>query len=367
MDCLLAADDLTGACDAAVHFAIRGLRPATVLVARGTNGAGARVLAVSTESRDLPPAEIRRALAATAAEFAAESASLVFKKIDSTLRGNTGVDIAAALESFHCDAAIVCPAFPKMHRVVDGGLLRVTSAPEFASVDVAGRLQLQSGHAYAHTRPDGIAAILTDGARFVSVDAVCDDDLDRIAAAILPLGRRILWAGSAGLAAAMARRLGEESAPPPAPTRTGAALFCIGSDHPVTLTQQSWLLTERPCVLLQPHAGTRELICEALAGGKHVILRIPRGLVPAEQVRERIAGVPAAALVVSGGDTASLVCRAAGVQRIELCDEIVPGVPRGILHGGEFDGVSVATKSGGFGPSDALIQVADFFYARTGH
>src|SRR5450759_4141790 len=56
--CLLVADDLTGACDAAVHFAARGLRPATVLVARGVGAAGARVLAVSTESRDLPLAEI---------------------------------------------------------------------------------------------------------------------------------------------------------------------------------------------------------------------------------------------------------------------------------------------------------------------
>src|SRR5664280_610275 len=88
--CLLVADDLTGACDAAVYLAVRGLRPATVLVARGTKAAGARMLALSTESRDLTPAGIRRALAA-AAEFSADSA-LVFKKIDSTLRGNTGLE-----------------------------------------------------------------------------------------------------------------------------------------------------------------------------------------------------------------------------------------------------------------------------------
>ena len=84
-------------------------------------------------------------------------------------------------------------------------------------------------------------------------------------------------------------------------------------------------------------------------------------MVSVEEVRERITGAPAAALVLSGGDTASLVCRAAGVQRIELCDEIVPGVPRGILHGGEFDGIPVVTKSGGLGDRDALIQIADFF------
>jgi len=361
MDCLLVADDLTGACDAAVHFAARGLRPAAVLVARDTGAAGARVLAVSTESRDLAPAEILRALAAAATEFPADCAALVFKKIDSTLRGNTGLEIAAALESFHCDAAVVCPAFPSMHRVVEGGFLRVTGTPEFAPVDVARRLHLQSGHACAHTQPDGIAAILSAGARFVSVDANCDLDLDRIAAAILPMGRRILWVGSAGLASALARLLGQACAPRSAPARTGAALFCIGSDHSVTGAQQSSLLAQRPSVLLHPHAATRESVCQALAGGKHVILRIPRGLVSVERVRECIAGVPAAALVLSGGDTASLVCRAAGVQRIELCDEIVSGVPHGILHGGEFDGVSVATKSGGFGRSDTLIQVADYF------
>ena len=38
LDCLLVADDLTGACDAAVHFAIRGIRPAAVLFARGSEG-----------------------------------------------------------------------------------------------------------------------------------------------------------------------------------------------------------------------------------------------------------------------------------------------------------------------------------------
>lgn len=351
LDCLLVADDLTGACDAAVHFA------ATVLLVPGANAPGARVLALSTESRDLPLEEIRRALLALASEYPAGSAARVFKKIDSTLRGNTGLEIASALAAFQCDAAVVCPAFPSMHRLVEGGILRVATAPEFAPIDVAARLRSQSGQACAHTRPDGIAALLSAGASIVSVDAVCDADLDSIAAAILPMGRRILWAGSAGLAAAMARVLRRECAPPPAPPRSGAALFCIGSTHPVTLAQQTALLAERPCVL----AATRQSISAALGCGRHVVLRIPRGLVPVEQLRECIAGVPAAALVLSGGDTASLVCRAAGVQRIELCDEIVPGVPRGILRGGEFDGVCVVTKSGGFGDRDTLVQVADYF------
>ena len=264
LDCLLVADDLTGACDAAVHFAVHGIRPAAVLFARGTKVAGARVLAVSTESRDLPPAEIRPALADVAAEFPGDAAARVFKKIDSTLRGNTGLEIAAALESFDCDAAVVCPAFPRMHRVVENGFLRVTSAPEFAPIDVAARLQLQSGLACSHTRADGIAAKLSAGSRLVSVDANCDDDLDRIAATILPMGRRILWAGSAGLASALARRLGDAYVASGAPARSGAALFCIGSDHDVTMAQQSFAAgRETVCDLPSPRRDTgRDLRCD---------------------------------------------------------------------------------------------------------
>jgi uncharacterized protein YgbK (DUF1537 family) len=367
MDCLLVADDLTGACDAAVHFAIRGLRPVTVPIAPGIQPSGARVLAVTTESRDLGPAEIRQALSLVAAKFPIESAALVFKKIDSTLRGNMGLEIAAALESFHCDAAVVCPAYPGMRRIVEGGVLTVAGVPEFEPIHVAQRLQLQSGHPCGAVRPDGIAELLRSGARVVSVDATCDDDLDRIAAALLPMGRRILWAGSAGLASALARLLGEGHDPPPPLTRSGAALFCIGSDHAVTLAQQNALLARRPSVLVHPHGAARQSICAAFARGEHVILRVPRGQVRAESLRQWIDGLPVAALVLSGGDTASLVCRAAGVQRIELCDEIVPGVPRGILHGGTFDGVAVATKSGGFGDRDTLIHVADFFHAPSDH
>jgi uncharacterized protein YgbK (DUF1537 family) len=71
--------------------------------------------------------------------------------------------------------------------------------------------------------------------------------------------------------------------------------------------------------------------------------------------------IPAAALVLTGGDTASLICRAAGVQHIDLRGEIVSGIPRGVLRGGELNGMPVATKSGAFGNSDAFIKIADFF------
>jgi D-threonate/D-erythronate kinase len=72
-------------------------------------------------------------------------------------------------------------------------------------------------------------------------------------------------------------------------------------------------------------------------------------------------GSLAGAMLLSGGDSASTVCRALEVEQIELADQVVAGVPWGILKGGLLDGMVVATKSGAFGGDDTLVEVADFF------
>ena len=340
LECLLIADDLTGACDAAVHFARRGYRTQVRL---DFHGEETSVLAISSESRDLSGAELRQVIHELAQRLPVDRARILFKKIDSTLRGNVGAEIAAALAAFGCEAAVITPAFPAMGRTVEGGYLRVGGAEP---IDLAARLRSQGLEGCSHVHPAAVSAAIEGGAQFISVDAACDRDLDAIALAGLASGRRILWAGSAGLASALARTLpwgGSPTCPRPAPCPASSVLFCIGSDHPVTVEQQRRLL--------------------ALGRREHVVLNLSVRQTSVNRVRELIgnAAGAATALVLSGGDTASLVCRALGVRRIELEDEIVAGIPWGYLSGGAFDGRRVATKSGGFGAPHALIQVADFF------
>src|SRR3954469_18488584 len=109
MEILVVADDLTGACDAAVHFAMRGVRPVIVRLPGHDYRGDARALACSTESRDLGAGEIQKSLYELADEFAGVPVGRVFKKIDSTLRGNVGMEVAAARDAFQCEAAVVCP------------------------------------------------------------------------------------------------------------------------------------------------------------------------------------------------------------------------------------------------------------------
>jgi len=359
LDCLLIADDLTGACDAGVPFAMRGRRT-TVPLSPDAALPDADVLAISSESRDLPPAAIREAILSIG-RLPIPPPRILFKKIDSTLRGQPGLEIATAREAFGCDAAIVCPAFPAMHRVVRSGSLRIEGSPDFPPIAIAACLRAQGAEPCIAAEPETLGEAIRSGARVLVLDAVYDQDLDRMAAAGLNLPLRILWSGSAGLASALARTLPFRPQVTDRPSRGGAVLLCIGSDHRVTLAQQSALLAQRQALLLEAGPAAAPGLRQALDAGRPVLLRIPRGQVSPESVRELVARAPASAIVLSGGDTASLLCRATGVRQIDLCTEIVPGVPYGAIRGGAWDGRIVATKSGGFGDPDALIQIVDYF------
>jgi uncharacterized protein YgbK (DUF1537 family) len=224
---------------------------------------------------------------------------LIFKKIDSLMRGNPAAEIKAALEAFACDEAIVTPAFPAMGRRVVNGQLLVDTIPGWVPMDVSSMAR----------------------------NAATDEDLRDLVRAGLASRRRILWVGSGGLASALAEELlGPPQQPAAPPVVNGPVLFCIGSDHPVTLAQQALLLEH----------------------GHRVVTTVD----PTE---------PAGAILVTGGDTAALVCRALSAEAIELEGEILVGLPWGRIVGGPFEGKPIATKSGAFGAPDALLRVAGFF------
>jgi uncharacterized protein YgbK (DUF1537 family) len=304
------ADDLTGACDAAVQFAARGL-PARVLLGKASQlssepvSAG-DVLALSTESRSLDSRQLQTLWGAFPPRLPAR---ILFKKIDSTLRGSVGLELALAGRAFEADTVLISPAFPEMGRTVESGWLLVNRL-EFAPIEMRRYWEAQGLSLCVHVATGAVRDAIAAGGRFVSVDACCNADLDAIAAAGLGSGRRILWAGSGGLAAALSRALRPGAAPkPPAAARAAAVLFCIGSTHPATAEQERALAEARPVSAFNDEDAAPEEICEALDRGVHVLLHLRAGRVSPERIRT-LTGVRRVPLALSGGDTASAVCGA---------------------------------------------------------
>lgn len=385
---IVVADDLTGALDTTVVLFRQGmtagvaLRPDTI---SSPHLLSCAVVGVTTETRHAT--DPTSALRALWAGFSRECR--IYKKIDSTLRGAFGVELATLLDLSGLPAALLIPSLPSQGRTLRDSLLHIDGVPHGPSLPDL--LQKQTGRAVAHI-PLGlirdqhtrlVAALreaLRDRVAFIVADGETDDDLRRLAEATAALSTDLLIAGSAGFAAWLpvvwgmssgisARNEGRQQV-------AGPLFFVFGSANRRTQAQIEVLkrsgvvhFTMTPEQMGQPLGP----LVDALRRGEDAMLTLEPPFAQIEHVlpelqqaavanlgsavAQSLAMAPAAALILGGGDTAFAVCRALEIQEILLDGEVLPGLPtgRGLLPDGTS--IRLVTKAGGFGAEDALVAV----------
>lgn len=361
------ADDLTGAGDAGVQFAAAGLRTRTLRDDWTPESlAGAEVVVVDTASRGLTAEQAYRRVRAAAARLQATATPVVYKKIDSTLRGPLGAEIDAVLDACGLNLALVCPAYPANGRTLEAGVLLVGGVPvaetpaaadPHAPVEESHLPTLLRGQARrtvqllhrppsGHTRATLTAELhkLTAGCGAGGAVVVCDaqDDADLtaivLAAQSLEQGLAPLLVGSAGLARPLAGRLAAERNP-------GVLVLC-GSLHPAARSQVRRLEQAN-----DPHVTIMSTPDQA------GIYPDPAAVL-AEKAQAWLAAHAAHGIVVTGGDTLHAVLRALQAHGVDLIEEAAPGIPLGRIAGGPWAGLRIVSKAGGFGGPDALANAA---------
>ncbi len=401
------ADDFTGAADCGAAFAAAGLATFVALTEAPPPSA-AQVVAVDTESRPLPSAAAAQRTRSAARRAFAGGARVLYKKIDSTLRGNVGAEVAAA---FHATAeafpdqrplVVASPAFPSAGRIVRDGRVRVHGVPladcgiwlpsesrgpsEMAEMLRQSGLTVATAHPGARGDPDGFArrlAGLASDVQAIVCDAEDEADLRAIAEAGARLPRPIVWAGSAGLARHLPAALGlkpPEGRPASAAASwrrergtlaSGPTLLLVGSPSDVSREQALYVAAEAgveslgtsPEALLAGERGpgwveVAARVASALAAGRDVVLAIDsRPGKPDSALCAALGSFMAAfreigGLLATGGDTARAALAARGVGGLHLVGEVEPGVPMGLTD--EPLPLRVITKAGAFGTPSTL-------------
>lgn len=358
------ADDLTGACDAAAPFAVAydSIRIYLSHLSDAPPNPAKTTWAIITESRELPPSEAARQISRIAKSLPEDIE--VFKKVDSVFRGNTVVEIASALRSFSFDFAVICPAYPALSRTVINGNLMID--------DAGGKRTLSLLNMLADHRPHQLPAGLSIDAIAVRLnqqlgqtrpvflcDAVEQADLIKLVHAAKSLQKRVLWIGSGGLAHAIASTLPASQAPGSRFRRTGPVVFFIGSPHAVTTAQVDHLkcasgISEHST--LSTPSPTADLLLPIRSETTETEIR---------NALQHLTPQSIGCLFMTGGETASQLCRVLGIETLLLTHEIAPGVPTGTAVGGAFDGVPVILKSGGFGSPDLLYRISQNFASKS--
>jgi uncharacterized protein YgbK (DUF1537 family) len=368
------ADDLTGAMDAAVHFAVDGWSahvlcrrpPRPPVVERAPS-----LLAVVTGVRGAPDAEAAERTAGAVEDLLAGGCDRLYVKVDSTMRGSVAGQLRGASaawgERHRGTILVLCPAFPDEGRVVVRGTVLVDGSPLDRTPAAGDAITPVAESRLDRLVPGAtqvVAAALGSTARsgvggntppIVVVDASTDADLDDIAAALDGLGPHGVAAGAAGLAAAMARRWAGGRRPagtigPPA----ARVLIAVSSLHPTARES-----VERLRRAFADHGERGRPAVDAMTTGERLTDASAIAAGFGAQVVARLATGAYDTLVLVGGDGAAAVLDRAGADAIEVEAALAPGVPVGRIVGGTFDGLRVVTKSGGFGRSDALLRIVD--------
>jgi len=407
------ADDLTGAADTAVQFSKQGLTTIVLVDATRLADVTSRtdVIVIDTETRacscETASSRVREAVRM----LRDVGVERVYKKVDSTLRGNIGVELEAIMDELKVKTCIFTPAFPANGRTVIGGCLFVNWVPLEKTEIVEDRSM--------HTKSSYIPTILesqtnlkvgliplfkvmqgTDllkneinnfeqrGVRIIAIDAATSQDLRVIARAAMGSNTAQLMSGSAGLAEALPEAFGLRPSLP--------SVVIAGSPSTVTTQQVDKASEELNAAILDlnsfrvlTNVGAqkeiqrivneaerllqvgRDVVVASSRSRDSMVLTIQRGreLGMAEvEVMRKVASalsesankilehVEIAGLILTGGETAIEALRMMRADGVKVIDEVLTGIPFGQVSGGKHDGLRVITKAGAFGNPEAISE-----------
>lgn len=427
----IVADDLTGANDTGVQFAKKGYKT-TVLILEDdiTYQEDCEVLVIDTETRNLEEQTARYRLNKILRGVDISQEDTIYKKIDSTLRGNVGAEIEEIMKIFEKQICIISPSFPSHQRVTIGGYLLVQRKP----LELTGYIESISGKpekdsfipslltkqtSLAIGRIDlaevcqGQQAILErlnelvkERKRIIVVDSDKEEHLQNIVLSGLKCSESVLFSGSAGLANYLAKDDGHKKKKcfkVDLKDNQGPILLVAGSRNPITVDQINFIknnleFTELKIDIKQIFEDKIRILADytdkcmkILKSNKDLVIYTDAiknekesinqelmqryglsfkelenkikeffGILTANIVKE----IEVRNLILTGGDVAISVCKELGISKLNILDELLPGIPLARARVKNRD-LNIVTKAGGFGKKDTLYKLINKFRNRS--
>jgi len=411
---IVVADDFTGANDTGVQLTKQGYATITILDKHAIKSYENTLdaIVIDTETRTGLSKDVYQEIEEVSQLIKPYKDAIVYKKVDSTLRGHIAVELMAMRDVLQPELIVFAPAFPKNGRTTHQGIHLLNGTPvaktELAkdpknpvlTSELESLLEKDMGVSVRQITLDEIrsdefntklqSVVLSYDV--LAFDAVEDDDLVRICTTLLRQNKKILWVGSAGLAEVLINTWQTEVlANLPVLTVAGSVTEVTRQQiHKALEDPQVKLVTiDGEKVVSNPKKEIDRVVNESLrfmsrkydviiasAPQQHSVEdAVEQGYIKsltAEEVSERIAEVMGettatiasaqslAGMILTGGDTAVHVVKKLSADGCKINAELELGIPLATLIGGPFAGLTVITKAGGFGNRESILKSIEF-------
>ena len=414
---LIIADDFTGANDTGVQFSKSQLK--TVMISNmdqiSKSLESCDVLVVDSESRFDTKETAYRKTFDIGKTVKGKNIKYIYKKLDSTFRGNIGAEISGIMDSLDIRHTVLVPALPSHGRTtldgnvyVKGILLANTETAEDPKTPVkesyipkilsqqTDKMVAVINYTDVLSGEQNLVRIIRqhiyDGIHIIVIDACEEKDLALIASAVTGIKERLLFAGTSGLAGYLPEyfKLKKEKA---------SNIIIAGSVSEITRNQLDYV-RENSAVILINIETTRlfsnerdlekgriiDIIKRSSLSGEDIIIRSAPSIESVTEsfekgkeygfdkfrVSELIASflgeiamyvvqeIRINGIFFTGGDTAIKAAQCLNVSGTIIRDEILPGIVYGNFIEEQYKNIIVITKAGGFGAEDAIWQVLKF-------
>ncbi|CEE02689.1 four-carbon acid sugar kinase family protein [Caldifermentibacillus hisashii] len=391
---LIIADDLTGSNDSGVQMKKRGIPVDVLLFPK--KGSIDNSIVLDTESRNLPKEDaFQKVKRLTSEVLEYNQFDIVYKKVDSTLRGNIAVEVKAVCDIYKPTKVVFAPAYPKIGRTTQNKIHMLSGTP-LMQTEVANdplspiktdnivellenELKVKVIHHSQKSLYEDVDIL--NGGVFHTFDILTTADILKLASILINTNERILYVGSAGLTEGIF-----ENIYPVAPV-----LSVVGSISEASRNQMNYAEKNGVEVIQidiesifdkKRYPDYTEKIVDALNSKKDVILTACRtreeyaatiayaekqkGLSKIDSstfvqnslssiTKGVLESVDVSGLFLTGGDTAIAVIDKLEGTGCTIEAEVLTGIIKSKLIGGKYDGTNLITKAGAFGKEEDLL------------
>lgn len=391
---LIIADDFTGANDTGVKLVRFGKKVNVVFNLNSVKDEVSYVL--DTETRNENSYQAEQVVSSKLENIDFNRFSVVFKKVDSTLRGNIVEEIKTINRFYQPDLVVFAPALPAENRTVENKNLYVNGQrvdkTEFAKdpqspvkeFNIFKILEKAFGRKYSkHFYVNDLKNLpnyLNKNIRYFSFDTLNEEQFKFIVKPFIKTNKKILWIGSAGLMDCLTEinssvlpSLGlvgsvskETNEQLREAQKYGCKLISLpiykiykSGDYESYVNRATQLLDKKKDVILMSSASYDSSELDRTINNFHLINiqkdemeRIVQTVL-AGVCRRVIAQTKISGLFATGGSTAKGLLQIVKATEATILGEISWGVPIMKIQGGEFNNLLLVTKAGAFG--DKLV------------